>query len=524
VRQTVGDDADLILQQGIVLARQRKLPEAITVFREVIVLDPSHAQAHHNLGIALVESRQFDAAVDSLKRASECWPDYAEAHLNLGNLLNELGRYPEAEAILRRALALRSDNAETLNGLGLALVNLDRAHEAVVMLRQAIRLRPDLVECYNNLGLALSDVGEHDRAEEAYEQALRRDPQSIHSLCNLATNYKDSNRHERALACYDLILAADPKNVITRWNRSLCLLQMGNWQRGWREYEWRLAKNEKSVLRFPEPYWDGSPLDGRTILLHAEQGRGDAIQFIRFSPMLQTLGARVVFFSPVDLAGLLRHCDGIDQFVTDGEPLPKFDVHCSLMSLPALLGITRTTLPKKVPYLPVDRDRVDALRPQFAAMKGLKVGLVWQGNPKHRNDRHRSIPLRRWAPLTKIPGATVVGLQRGPGVEQIEDCGLGEAIVRIEGPESFAETAAVASLLDMVVSVDTSVAHLAGALGIETWVPIAAHCDWRWELDRTDSDWYPTMRLFRQERLDDWKPVLADIFAGIREKASAARP
>jgi hypothetical protein len=265
-------------------------------------------------------------------------------------------------------------------------------------------------------------------------------------------------------------------------------------------------------------------LNGRTLLLHAEQGRGDAIQFIRYARRIPRDGGQVVFFSPRDVSLLLEKCPGIDRLVSDGKSLPKFDLHASLMSLPYLLKLPDPD--GEVPYLIADPDRRAKWRERLAALPGFKIGVAWQGNPKHGNDHHRSMPLRRFRPLAKIPGTTLISLQRGFGIEQFRSFPQDKLIQfdRIDDDAvAYAESAALIAELPLVVTVDTSVAHLAGALGVDAIVAISTHSDWRWQADREDSDWYPTIQLIRQQRLDDWIPVMRDIAQKVTEMVARRR-
>jgi Flp pilus assembly protein TadD len=522
-------EAETLIQQGISHANAGRLGDAQGCFRRAIALCPDFAQAHHNLGVAFAQCGQANDAVAALQRALELQPNYPEAHFNLANTLSGLRRRDEAIAHLRRALDLRPDYPEALSNLGLTLTEIGQPAEAAVLLRQAVRLRHDYPEAHNNLGLALADLGRFDEAAACFEQTLRINPRYSHAHVNLASTYKEQGRSEEAIACYDLALRYEPDNASTRWNRSLALLQMGNFERGWKEYEWRWKKKDARPRKCRQPLWDGSPLDGRTILLWGEQGLGDAIQFARYAPLVQARGGRVVLECLNIVRELFQGLVGVDQVVAEGPEPPAFDVHAPLMSLPFLLGTTRTSVPATVPYLTADPQRVACWRQQLAEVKGFRVGIVWQGNPYHKWDRHRSVPLWRFAALADRPGVTLVSLQKGPGVEQLEGFSRFRVVVPetepMGEPGSFADTAALIANLDLVVTVDTAVAHLAGALGTPVWVALSALSDWRWLRDRDDSPWYPTMRLFRQPKLGDWDSVfdrLAKALATVPSPAGLA--
>jgi tetratricopeptide (TPR) repeat protein len=512
------ESPESLAARGLALTRKGEVDAAIAVLGEAVRRRPDFAQAHHNLGIALADRRRFDEAVRSLQAALRLQSDYVDAHFNLAAVLQRLGRDEESFASYWRAHELQPDHLDTLNNLGLALVRRHRSDEAIVLLKHALRLRPESRTALNYLGLAYVDVGEYDRAIACYEQILEMEPRASEALNNLAAAFKESGNLNRALAQYDLAMRLLPGHISIRWNRSLCLLQMGDYERGCSEYECRRQKPDHEMLSFSKPYWDGSPLQGRTLLLHAEQGRGDAIQFIRYARRIPRDGGRVVFFSPRDLALLFGECPGIDQQVVDGTPLPHDDVHASLLSLPHLLGLKRPET--EPPYLQADATRRIGWKRRLTEFPGTKVGIVWQGNPKQGNDHHRSIPLPLFASLAEVPRVTLVSLQRAPGIEQIEPFRKRFPLIAFDEERdaavAFAELAALVAELPLVVTVDTAVAHLAGALGVETWVALSKHSDWRWQLGRVDTDWYASMRLFRQQKLDDWLPVVEEVARHVR--------
>jgi tetratricopeptide (TPR) repeat protein len=504
---------EALTQLGIALAQAGQLDDALAQLRAAAVARPDAAQAHHNLGVALAQAGRPADAADALRHALALQPDYAEAHYNLGTVLGTLGRRDEARASYHQALRLRPDYAEAYNNLGLALAEAGRPAEAAVFLRQALRLRPDLVEGHNNLGLALEELGRFAEAEAAYAEALRLRPRYAEAHGNLANAYKAQGRLDEALAAYQVALWLQPDAVSVRYNRSLALLQAGAYDEGWREYEWRWRRpGTQPRLSTDRPPWDGSPLDGRTILLWCEQGLGDAMQFARYAPLVQARGGRVLLQCPDLLVPLFRTLPGVAGLVAEGAPLPPFDCHAPLMSLPRLVGTTTATVPADVPYLRPNPALVERWRPRLAVVRGLRVGVAWQGNPHHKWDRHRSVTLAAFAPLAAVPGVRLVSLQRGPGAEQLAALRGRFAVLDLgDDLATLDDTAAVMAHLDLVVTVDTATAHLAGALAAPAWVLLAARVDWRWLLDREDSPWYPTLRLFRQPAFGDWAPVFARV-------------
>jgi Flp pilus assembly protein TadD len=509
---------------GVALAEQGRLEEAVASLRQAVRLRPDHARAHHNLGVALAEQGRLEEAVASLRQALQLRPDYAEAYYNLGNTLGKLGRGEEAVAAYRRALEIRPLYADACNNLGLALTEAGQPGEAEVVLRQAVRLRPAFADGHNNLGLALAAQGRFAEAETAYGEALRLNPGSVEAHTNLGSAYKEQGRLPEALACYQFALWLDPASPSAHWNRALAWLQAGDFERGWPEYEWRWRRKKSPPRPFRQPLWDGAPLAGRTILLHAEQGLGDTLQFLRYAPLVKARGGSAVLACPRSLLPLLSGASGIDRLVDEAGKLPDTDVHAPLLSLPRLFRTTLATVPAEVPYLTADASRVGHWREKLQGLPGRKVGIAWQGNPRHLWDRHRSAPLVAFAPLARVAGVSLVSLQKGDGAEQLRAARLpvhelGEDLDR-EG--AFLDTAAVMQCLDLVVTVDTATAHLAGALGIPVWVALSTIADWRWLRDRADSPWYPTLRLFRQQRLGDWRPVFRRVARGLRRLAAAA--
>lgn len=519
---------EALTNRGIAHARRGDLPGAIHQFHRALQLRPDFAGAHHNLGVALAQQGRPAEAITSFQRALQLKPDYAEAAYNLGNVLRDQGRRHDAIEAFHRAVVACPDHADACNNLGLALTDVGRAAEAVVYLRHAARLRPSTPLAHNNLGLALTDLGRFGEAESCFHEALRLDPRYADAMGNLANAYKDAGDLAAAQAAYDLAIALDPQCISHHWNRSLAWLQAGDYARGWAEYEWRWRRPSSSDRPLKRPTWDGGPLSGQTILLSCEQGLGDAIQFVRYAPLVQQRGGRVVLECPGLLAALFERVAGLNRVVIEGQPLPPFAVQAPLLSLPHLLGTTLDSVPAMVPYLSADPALVDTWRSRLEAQKGFKVGICWQGNPYHKWDRYRSVPLEHFGVLAAVPAVRLVALQREFGREQIvrrrQQFPLSDhGDILGEPPACWLDTASLLANLDLVVTVDTAVAHLAGALGKPVWIALSASfVDWRWLRDRDDSPWYPTARLFRQEKLGDWRPVFQRIARELEGVASSA--
>jgi tetratricopeptide (TPR) repeat protein len=546
---------------GIFLTERGRLEEALGHFRESVRLQPDSADFQRGLGSVLRSLGQLDESAASYERAAQLRPNYAEAHLGLACVRSDQRRFTEAEVSCRQALQYRPNYAEAHNGLGVALGGQRRTQEAVASFRQALQLRPDYPEALTNLGQALGEQGQIDEAIRTLKRAVELRPDSAVALSNLGFLYlqqgdlqsalvhcseavclqpNDPEAHTRlglvhaergelrkALAGYERALKLQPDNPHAHKNRSLIWLLQGKYRRAFAEYEWRWKCGELPVRALEQPEWDGSSLKGRTILLHAEQGLGDTLQFVRYAPLLHKRGARVVIVCQKALVPLLKGCAGLDQVVADGNPMPNFDAHAPLLSLPRLFRTTLVTVPADVPYISADPDLIEAWRRQLSGLSGFKIGIAWQGSKSYRRDWRRSVPLAEFAPLADLPGVQLVSLQKGPGSEQLQEWSsvwpvtdLSARLDEATGP--FMDTAAVMKNLDLVVTPDTAIAHLAGALGVRTWVALPTVPHWPWLLEREDSPWYPSVGLFRQEREGDWSSVFRRMAQGITKVVSGA--
>jgi hypothetical protein len=457
-----------------------------------------------------------------LRRALELYPDCAEAHCSLGNLLYGQGKHADAVRSFWTALQCRPDYADAWNNLGGTLISLGRIPEATVVLRQAVRYSPISAEVCNNLGQALAEQGRFREATAYLEKALRLKPRYADAHVNLANVYSDLGRHAEAMAALELALFFEPGSAVAHCCRALGWLQTADFEKGWQEWEWRWQLNKGPSRSLPKPRWDGSDLAGRTILLHREQGIGDLVQFVRYAMLVKQRGGKVIVECPSQLIRLCSSCLGVDSVIAAGSTLPDFDVQAPLMSLPGILGRNLATVPATVPYLLAEDDLIQKWRLLMKDAEGFKIGIAWQGNPRYRKDRHRSIPLARFAPLARVDGVRLISLQKGPGVEQLGTLSKLFPVTDFGGEldtksGAFMDTAAIMKNVDLVVTSDTSIAHLAGALGVRVWVALSKVADWRWLLDREDSPWYPTMRLFRQTKLGDWDTVFQRIACEVKK-------
>jgi tetratricopeptide (TPR) repeat protein len=512
---------------GLLFLWEKKLAEALACFQHALRLRPSFAESHNSMGVLFREQGQRQEARACFDEALRLKPAFAAAHNNLGKLHEDEGRLEEAADCYRRALDLQPSSALFVVNLANALTAQGKAYEAMPYYRRAIRLQPDEAIYLSNLGNALTLTGRPDEAEAYCRQALRLKPDFADAYHNLGIALSTRGEIEQALQANAQALRLNPDHIGARNCQAMWRLQMGDFTRGWEEYEWRWKKANVSPRTFPQPLWDGSPLDGRAILIHAEQGLGDTLQFLRYVPLVKRRGATVLFECQPALRQLLAGCPGIDRLVPRGEPLPDFDVHAPLLSLPRIFGTTLATLPADVPYLFADAGLVERWRSELSGVPGFKIGIAWQGNPRFPADCMRSVPLTHFAPLAQVDGVRLFGLQKGLGREQLRATAsylpvidLGDQLDEATG--GFMDTAAIMKNLDLVVSSDTAIAHLAGALGVPVWVALALGADWRFLRRRADSPWYPTMRLFRQTRLGDWDGVFTRIAAELR--AGPGRP
>ena len=492
------------------------LRQAARLYQQILQAEPRHADALHLFGVIHHQVGRHDLAIQHIRSALQEKPNLAAAHCNLGCALQSLGQLDEAIASFRQALHLDPDYPEAHNNLGIALRLQDKPAEAVDCFQEALRLRPGYGEALANMGLALQKLGRLDEAVGYHEEALRHMPTRAEVHNNLGFARYEQGKLAEAAACYDQALRLQPNFAEAHFNRALQLLLQGNFAEGWPEYEWRWRSRNFPVppsakLLMAQTLWDGSPLQGRVILVHAEQGLGDTIQFARYAALLKRNGAgKVLLLCPPELQRLMQLCPGIDHVFTQ-PPFPAFDVGAFLLSLPRLLGtVSVDYVPAHVPYLDCDQNLVKHWEARLTALgvtrPNLRVGIAWQGSLRHPGDHWRSLPPELFAPLAQKPGVRLISLQKGPGSEQLDKI-PGQVLAVGSEFSDLADTAALIRCLDLVISVDTVLVHLAGALGVPVWVALPKVPDWRWLLQRQDSPWYPSMRLFRQSEPGQWADV-----------------
>jgi len=537
-------------EQGVKRHRAGRYAEAEELYRRVLEARPDNPDVLHMLGVAIHQARQDPAAPELIQRAIALRPNFPQAYSSLGNLLRQRGDRRGAIAACRQAIALHPFFAEAYNNLGSALkddgrvadaaksyaraVELDGAYtpalynlavtlhelgeyeQAVGVHERAIAADPRAPAGYVNLGVTLYALGQFARAEELYRRALALNPGDGRALHNRALCLQELDRLDEALEAFRAAIDVDPGFSDGHWNYALALLSGGRFDDGWAEYEWRWkVKGFPSRLRHTDtPRWDGSALDGRTLLLYEEQGLGDTIHFVRYVSMVSRGAGAVMVEAAPALARLLRSLPGVHAVVATGDALPPFDVQLPMLSLPKLFATTLETVPAEVPYLHPDAGAVRRWQDRIPRGGDKAIGLVWAGSATHRRDATRSIALSSLAPLFSRSTAHWFSLQVGERAKDLEALAPGLLTDLSGSLADFTETAAAIVTLDLVITVDTAVAHLAGALGRPVWVLLPFVSDWRWLREREDSPWYPTMRLFRQPRAGDW--------AGVVERVGAA--
>ena len=498
---------------GVALRRLDKIQEALSQFQDVVTVTPDDAIACFNLGTTLHLAGQYDEALIWLQKSLELCPSHADSALELGKVLGKLDRNEEAIQAYRRAISLTPDCIAALLNLAVLLQKTEQFDQATTLLQKVVGLRPNDCDNWLWLGAALRGAGRHAEALAAYRRALSIQPGSTVAYCNMALALQDLGRFDEAIDACKKALFIEPSPVVT-FNMGAMLLRMGNFRDGWQAYTHRYATYGEKWLR-EEAHaapWTGETVAGKSILILGEQGIGDHIQFARYLPALSDLGANVFYFAPRRLHRLFSTLQGSPTLLSEITENSRFDFQCPLMHLPGVFETLDLPLPNKTPYLAAEPERVAHWRSRIGD-HGFRVGIVWQGNRYDGNDV-RAYPLAALRPLAGIPGVRLISLQINGGTEQLETLPPDMNVERL-GPEfdtgehGFIDAAAVIEVVDLIVSCDTSVVHVAGALGRPVWIALNLIPEWRWQLDRSDSIWYPSATLFRQEARGDWDGVFS---------------
>ncbi len=476
------------------------------------------AEAHAALSTVLLERRDAVAAETHARRALDLEPRDAEARYNLALALAAQDKLTEAAAHYERFLDDQPEHVEARFSLGLVRRDLKQVEAAAAAFRRVIELEPTHVKAMVDLGIATYELGRPDEARSLYLRALETTANNPAAYNNLALLAMRSNQLAEAEEYARQAVALAPGRSDMHFTLSNVLLVGGRLGEGWREYEWRPQRADDNPPIW-QPQWIGGPIEGQTILLRFEQGLGDTLQFIRYARLVKERGATVVVECQQSVAKLVAGCAGVDRVIVRGEPLGEFDAFSPLLSLPRVFGTTLDTIPSAEGYLAPEPAAVERWREELAGFEGLKIGIAWQGSPTNLRDRFRSMRLEEFAPLTKLEGVRLFSLQAGPGRDQVAGFAARWPIVDLgDRLGDFAETAAIVRNLDLVVTCDSSTAHLAGAIGALVWVALTYSPDWRFMLEREDYPWYRSMRLFRQHIENDWPAVFERIAAAIRER------
>ncbi len=512
-------NAEAYRERGNLFLERGKHHQSINDFDAAIKIQPQDTQSLFNRGVANAGIKRFQQALDSYDLAMQIEDNNAYLHFNRGVALEQLGRFDESLASYDEAISRKYDFTEAHLHRGNVLKALGRLEESIFAFERMIGMNPNYAEAYNNRANGLKKLGQLDAAMVDYDAAIRIKPDYQEAYNNRGNMLKDTGFYERAMQDYDRALALNPDYVSCHWNKSLLLILLGDYLNGWKLYEWRMQEPSlrDKHYQLATPGWRGEySLQGKTILIYAEQGFGDVIQFSRYLPMLKAQGANIIFelFQPLNSLFQSMRCEM--TLVSKGEAMPAFDTYCPIMSLPYAMKTTLDTIPAEIPYLFADAEKVAGWKKTLGKTNKKRVGLVWAGSTKHENDANRSLALDALDSLLQVD----VEWHSLHKEYRLHDQGIlhqyPQLLQHQDAIQDFSDTAALIECLDLVITVDTSVAHLAGAMGKPVWILIPFAPDYRWLLDREDSPWYPTARLFRQPVLNDWDSVIPKIIQALQ--------
>jgi tetratricopeptide (TPR) repeat protein len=540
------DHFDSLLLRGIINVRKNAFI-ALDLVTKATNVSPNNPSGHYNLGLILEDLKLFDKALDSYECTVRLRPDFADAWLNRGNVLHalmnlddavrsydfaisikpdfslayynrglvlkELNRFEEAKDSYDNAIRLSPDFADAYCNRAVVLEELNRFEEAIENYDIAIRIKPGFALAYYNRGVVLKELNRFKEAKDSYDNAIRLRPDFADAYCNRAIVLEELNRFQAAIENYDIAIRIKPDFANAKFNKSINLLLNGNLNEGFVLYEFRWEKRDPVTKRnFDQPLWLGTEnIEGKTILIHSEQGYGDTIQFCRYAKLVKERGARVAMEVPEALLRLMAGLEGVDELVEKGNALPAFDFHCPLMSLPLAFNTTIESIPHLIPYIHSNIDKEDKWRVHIGN-SGFKIAICWQGSTKGKVDIGRSFPVSLFEGLAKINDVRLISLQKNEGVEQLKNLPAGMRVETLpddfdNGDNAFLDSACVMKCVDLVITSDTALTHLAGALGVKTWLPLKYVPDWRWMLETSSSPWYPNHRLFRQAIRGEWGSV-----------------
>lgn len=514
-------NSDVTSSLGVALRALGRRDEGLAVLKEGVDNNPDHQELNFNYGNALRDAGDFDAALLHYQKVAAVNPDNIAVAMNLGLCLERTQKLQEAVNHYGRVLKRHPDQAEIYHNLGVSLWLQKHLEAAIAAYRRAIALKPDYPQALFNLGVALDAAGQYEAGEAAFRSALHYQPEMTDALSGLGQNLISQGRLEEATSWFDEALASDSELLDAHLGRVRGNLLSGNLVDGWAEFGWHRKRANWQASKVTGSTWHGEDITGKSILLYGEQGLGDVIHFSRYTNLVAGRGAQVHLYCPQSLARLLETLDGVETVTSDDQTVPESDHVASLMDLPGIFGTTLQTIDNLCPYLRSPAGRTRQRRPGHP----FRVGLVWAGNEIHQRDRDRSCPLERFVPLFSVPGTEFYSLQMGAPAGEIAQMGLAGMMTNVgKDLTDFAHTADVLTQLDLLITVDTAIAHLAGALDLPVWTLLAYAPDWRWMLDRSDTPWYPSMTLYRQPVPGDWSGVFSQVEGDLRILASAPVP
>jgi len=516
----VTDNAETLAQHAAAYLAQGKLQQALESCKGVVKLRPDSFEAHQRLGEMHERLGDLPAALDCYRRALELQPDSPDLHCHLARVLGQGRAFQPAAELYRRALTLDPQRQGIYSDLAYALTELGDLDAALEAFKRALRLAPRSPKTIASLGHFFERKGDLLSAADAYREAVKLDPQLHAAYLDLGFVLYGLGELAEASDCLRRLLAQQPDSWEAKAQLALIQLLQGDMPGGWATYESRWQVGVGDERRFFQPQWKGERLNGARILLYAEQGLGDTLQFVRYVPLVAARGGEVLLEVQPSLHDLLTPSEGASRVIRRGETLPEFTWQCPLMSLPLAFKTELNSIPASVPYIHPDATRVASWRERLAG-NTRRIGLAWAGRPEHPRDRWRSLPLEQLVPLLNVPGTTFYSLQVGAGAEQVQQLPPDVRLVDLAAEvKDFANTAAAVANLDLVISIDSAMVHLAGAMGKPVWVLLNKGCDWRWLLDRADSPWYPTARLFRQTTPGEWQEPVKRIERELRQDAT----
>ena len=541
------NNTEAMSRLGATLLKLRRNEEAAQWLARAAALQPNHLATRVNAGTALYRVSRDAEAREHFEFALQQAPDNRQALAGLGQiLLKETKPSPRAAELWERLASIEPENPAMHNNLATVLKNLKRWEESESACRRALALVPNYFPALCNLGLVLSATKRYSEARSVLSQAVALEklladappepapaatpPVAINAsmwhdfgpvaYCQLAALCNLLGQADESKLANDRALAIDPEHSDSRMMRAFLHLQAGEYEQGWADYEYR-KRGENAPRKFARPEWTGEKVQDKTILIHAEQGLGDSIHFIRYARLVKQRAGRVLFLAQRPLARLMKSCPDIDQVIADGDPLPAYDMHIALLSLPSIFNTVIDTIPNHVPYLHAEPELIDFWKRRMQAIEGFRIGIAWQGNRDFAFDHLRSLPLTFFRPIADLPSVQLISLQRWHGTEQLAECGF--AVHQFEDADTerggFVDTAAIMKNVDLVISSDTATPHLAGALGVPVWLAKPFAAEWRWFADdRPSNPWYPSMRMFRQPATGDWASVFERMAATLREQ------